>query len=98
MFIDFRERGKRGKTPINLRNIDWLLPVGTLTGDRTGNLLTRGTMLQATEPHQQQQDSVILNSYPVRLLHFKWTQALARWLSWLEHRPIHQKVVGLIPG
>ena len=24
--------------------------------------------------------------------------ALARWLSWLEDRPIHQKVVGLIPS
>ena len=26
------------------------------------------------------------------------TSALARWLSWLEHRPTHQKVVGSIPG
>ena len=24
--------------------------------------------------------------------------ALARWLSWLEHRPTHQKAVGSIPG
>ena len=24
--------------------------------------------------------------------------ALARWLSWLEHHPIHQKVAGSIPG
>ena len=24
--------------------------------------------------------------------------ALARWLSWLEHWPIHQKVASLIPG
>ena len=24
--------------------------------------------------------------------------ALARWLSWMEHSPIHQKVMGLIPS
>ena len=24
--------------------------------------------------------------------------ALARWLSWLKHRLIHQKVMGSIPG
>lgn len=24
--------------------------------------------------------------------------ALARWLYWLEHRPVHQKAEGLIPG
>ena len=24
--------------------------------------------------------------------------ALARWFSWLEHRPIHQKVAGSIPS
>ena len=24
--------------------------------------------------------------------------ALARWLGWLEHHPIHQKVEGLIPS
>ena len=24
--------------------------------------------------------------------------ALARWLGWLEHRPTHQEVAGLIPG
>ena len=26
------------------------------------------------------------------------TSSLARWLSWLEHRPVHQKVTGSIPG
>ena len=26
------------------------------------------------------------------------SQALARWLSWLEHCPIHQKVADSIPG
>ena len=25
-------------------------------------------------------------------------RALARWLSWLEHHPIHQKVAGSIPS
>lgn len=25
-------------------------------------------------------------------------RAWHRWLSWLEHRPIHQKIAGLIPG
>ena len=28
----------------------------------------------------------------------KDNSALARWLSWLEHCPIYQKVVGLIPS
>ena len=27
-----------------------------------------------------------------------WSWALAGWLNWLEHHPIHQKVVGLIPS
>ena len=27
----------------------------------------------------------------------KYSFALARWLSWLEHLPIHQKVAGSIP-
>ena len=30
-------------------------------------------------------------------LSWKEKLALARWLSWLEHHPIHQKVVGSIP-
>ena len=28
----------------------------------------------------------------------KTNLALAGWLSWLEHHPTHQKVVGLIPS
>ena len=34
------------------------------------------------------------SSNPVK----KENQALAGWLSWLEHRAVHQKVVVLIPG
>ena len=28
----------------------------------------------------------------------KYCLAMARWLGWLEHHPIHQKVAGSIPG
>ena len=27
-----------------------------------------------------------------------WKKALAEWLGWLQHRPVHQRVVGWLPG
>ena len=40
-------------------------------------------------------DSLRLNTLKVEEL---WKVALAGWLSWLEHHPVHQKVAGSIPG
>ena len=62
MFIDFTERGGEGgerkrergrETSIgerNIRNMDWLPPLSSLTRDQTHNILVSGMTFQPTEP------------------------------------------------
>ena len=40
---------------------------------------------------------LVSDSYSSSLVYENAT-VLARWLSWLERRPIHQKVAGSVPG
>ena len=41
---------------------------------------------------------LVLKDLPALLLNMTPQCALAGWLSWLERRPIHQKVLGSVSG